>query len=85
MKTRNACLQVAHQKTCPSSGRAGLDSLEACNCKPSYFTFYRDSTGKVVRGDDGTGQRERDQQPRRALQWGQPRSAAGYLLLCIAG
>jgi integrase len=36
--------------------RAGLDSLEGCTCKPSYFTMYRDSTGRVVRGDDGTGE-----------------------------
>jgi integrase len=55
MKTRTASLQVAHQKTCPMAGKAGLDSLDDCTCKPSYFTFYRDSRGKIVRGDDGTG------------------------------
>ncbi len=56
MKTRSASLQVAHLKACPSSGRAGLDSLDGCKCKPSFFTMYRDSTGRIVRGDDGTGQ-----------------------------
>ena len=56
MKTRSASLQVAHQKACPMAGRAGFDSLDGCTCKPSYFTFYRDSTGRIVRGDDGTGE-----------------------------
>lgn len=56
MKTRSASLQVAHQKGCPMFGKAGLDSLDGCKCKPSYFTFYRDSAGNIVRGDDGTGE-----------------------------
>src|SRR4051794_17894957 len=56
MKPHRASLQVAHQKGCPMFGRAGLDTLDACKCKPSYFTFYRDSTGRIVRGDDGTGE-----------------------------
>jgi integrase len=55
MKSRRAALNVSHQKACPQSGRAGLDSLDGCNCKPSYFTVYRDSSGRLVRGDDGTG------------------------------
>jgi integrase len=32
-----------------------MDSLDGCTCKPSYFTLYRDPTGRQVRGDDGTG------------------------------
>ena len=64
MKTRSASLQVAHQgasksperKACPMFGKSGLDSLEGCTCKPSYFTFYRDNAGRIIRGDDGTGQ-----------------------------
>lgn len=54
-KSRRAALNVSHQKGCPSFGKAGLDSLEACTCQPSYFTVYRDSAGRLVRGDDGTG------------------------------
>jgi len=56
VRSRTASLQVAHQNTCPSFGRGALDSLEGCACKPSYFTLHRDSGGRVVKGDDGTGQ-----------------------------
>src|SRR4051794_19346462 len=49
-KPRTASLRVAHQRGCPSETRSSLDSLDGCGCKPSYFTFHRDRTGKPVKG-----------------------------------
>jgi integrase-like protein len=45
-----ATLRVAHQRACPNASRTSLDSLEGCRCRPSYFTFHRDSTGRPVKG-----------------------------------
>lgn len=42
-------LRVAHQRFCATATRTSLDSLEACDCKPSYYTFHRDRNGKPVK------------------------------------
>ena len=30
--------------------KTALDSLEGCTCKPSYYTFHRDRSGRPVKG-----------------------------------
>lgn len=51
--TRSATLRVAHARSCPNASRTTLDSggkAAGCDCKPSYFTLHRDSTGRPVKG-----------------------------------
>jgi integrase len=43
-------LRVAHRKDCANATRTALDSLDGCTCKPSYYTFHRDRTGRPVKG-----------------------------------
>ena len=40
-KPRTASLRVAHKTSCANATRTSLDSLDGCNCKPSYYTFHR--------------------------------------------
>jgi integrase len=48
--TRSASLRVAHSRSCPNYTRTSLDSLKGCRCKPSYFTAYRDASGRTAKG-----------------------------------
>jgi integrase len=43
-------LRVAHRKDCANASKTALDSLKGCTCKPSYYTFHRDRSGRVVKG-----------------------------------
>jgi integrase len=43
-------LRVAHRKNCAKATKTALDSLDGCSCKPSYYTFHRDRTGRPVKG-----------------------------------
>jgi integrase len=43
-------LRVAHRKDCANATKTALDSLGGCTCKPSYYTFHRDRTGRPVKG-----------------------------------
>jgi integrase len=48
-----ASLRVAHRKGCPNESRSSLDSVgrkNGCTCEASFYTFYRDAAGKVVKG-----------------------------------
>lgn len=49
-RPRTATLRVAHQRGCPNATRTSLDSLDGCRCKPAYFSFHRDNTGRPVKG-----------------------------------
>src|SRR6266545_385640 len=47
---RKASLRVAHGRGCRNATQTSLDSLRGCTCKPSYYTFHRDASGKPVKG-----------------------------------
>jgi integrase len=50
MSPRKASLRVAHQATCPHANQTSIDSLRGCKCKPAYYTFHRDRSGRPVKG-----------------------------------
>jgi integrase len=60
-------LRVAHRKDCANATKTALDSLDGCTCKPSYYTFHRDRTGKPVKGTRLRDRRVADR-ARTALQ-----------------
>jgi integrase len=46
-------LQVAHRggsRQCRSGQQTSLKSLKACNCEPVFYTYYRASDGRPVKG-----------------------------------
>jgi integrase len=43
-------LRVAHRKDCANATKTAFDSLHGCTCKPSYYTFHRDRTGRPIKG-----------------------------------
>jgi integrase len=49
-KPRTASLRVGHQRGCPNQSRTALDSLDGCRCKPAYYTFHRDRSGRPIKG-----------------------------------
>lgn len=55
MKAKRASLQVEHARSCPSKGKTSLSSVDArcrkSGCRPAYYTFRRDPTGKRIRGE----------------------------------
>lgn len=55
MKAKRASLQVEHGRACPNKGKTSLASVDAkcrkSGCRPSYYTFRRDPTGKRIRGE----------------------------------
>jgi integrase len=68
MVPRKASLRVAHQRTCPNVSRSALDSFGAhsgCTCKPVYYTFHRDRSGKSVKGPRVTDRRVAEQALRK--------------------
>lgn len=48
-KPRSASLRVAHASSCANRNATALDSLKGCTCSPSYYTMYRDSTGRPIK------------------------------------
>lgn len=55
MAARKVSLRAEHQAHCPNKGRGSLDSVDAkcrkAKCRPAYFTFRRDPSGKIKRGE----------------------------------
>jgi integrase len=49
-KVAKVTLRVAHAKGCANATKTALDSLDGCTCKPSFYTFHRDRSGRVVKG-----------------------------------
>lgn len=58
-RARTANLRVAHERTCavrkPRTDGAvpepsALSTLDACTCRPSFFTFHRDDDARIVKG-----------------------------------
>lgn len=52
MTPQRASLRVAHLRACANSGRSSLESLDGCTCRggASYYTFFRDRTGRTIKG-----------------------------------
>jgi integrase len=67
--TRSASIRVAHQRSCPNYTRTSLDSVgkaSGCTCRaPSYFTAYRDSSGRTVKGPRVTDRQVADRALRK--------------------
>lgn len=52
MTPRTASLRVAHRAGCENAGRTALESLRGCTCAggPSYYTSFRDHSGRTIKG-----------------------------------
>ncbi len=52
MTPRLASLRVAHSARCTKAGKTTLESIKGCSCPsgPSYYTFYRDRSGRTIKG-----------------------------------
>ena len=52
MTSRTASLRVAHRAGCENAGRTALESLRGCTCAggPSYYTSFRDHSGRTIKG-----------------------------------
>jgi integrase len=50
-------VRVAHQARCANASKSAVSSAptsrtrNGCTCRPTYYSFHRDSSGKVVKGE----------------------------------